>query len=156
MTSDEKIKIAPFAPQTKAVVGFVLKKGKVLLGERIKSSVNLGVGLYSGIGGKIGDSPKNPNESPEEALIREFMEEVKIRPTKFYKLGQVTFIFKNKPQRSKWNHTAIVYLITGFMGNPTPTESIKPRWFDVTRLPINKMWPDNWYWVPLAIKKNQL
>ena len=152
MTSDGKMKIAPFVPQTKAVVGFVLKKGKVLLGERIKSSVNLGVGLYAGIGGKIGDSDKNSKETPEQALIREFEEEVKIFPTKFTRIGQATFIFKDKPQESKWNHTAIVYLIHEYRGEPRPTESIRPKWFNFSNLPFEKMWPDNWYWVPLAIK----
>ena len=138
-------------PKTVSVVGFLLKDGKILLGERLSSSTNLGLGLYAGIGGKVGDSPENINETCDQALVREFQEEANITPVKFEQVGRVVFLFKNKPFTSKWNQVVFVYVVTEYAGTIRTTQSTKPVWFNIDKVPYKNMWVDNKYWLPFVL-----
>lgn len=139
-------------PTTVSVVGFLLKDNKILLGERLSSSTNLGLGLYAGIGGKVGDLPENVNESCNQALIREFGEEAGIVPTVFKQVGRVVFLFKNKPFASKWNQVVFVYVVTEYRGTIRTTQSTNPVWFDTDKIPYQNMWADNKYWLPFVLE----
>jgi 8-oxo-dGTP diphosphatase len=135
------------------VVGYIIKNGQVLLGLRKKVSWGLGENLVSGIGGKIGDIPGLENESNEEALIREFEEEIGVTPINFKHMGKVTFVFPNK---SKWNQIVEIYTILEWLGEPTETEVIKPKWYDKDKLPLELMWDDNRLWVPQVINGEKI
>ncbi|MDP2873965.1 MAG: NUDIX domain-containing protein [bacterium] len=127
-------------------VVFYLKHGnRVLLGLRKKVSLGLGENLIAGIGGKVGDSPEYRDETPEEALVREGLEEIGVTIRVYRRLGRVRFIYPHKPQ---WNQDVLAYVIDEWEGEPQETEVIKPLWFDTGGLPTAKMWPDNAYWVP--------
>lgn len=39
-----------------------------------------------------------------------------------------------------------------FSGEPTESEEMRPRWFDVNELPFDEMWGDDRIWLPLLIK----
>jgi len=134
---------------TPAVVGFLVKDNQVCLGLRKKVSFGLGENLISGIGGKIGDSPEIKDETPPQALVREFLEEVEVTPESFEDLGQVQFIFPHKP---KWNQIVRVYRISSWLGELKETEVIKPMWFEENQLPKDRMWDDNSYWLPRILK----
>ena len=58
----------------KVVVGYLLRDNEVLLGERKKVSLGLGQNIIAGIGGKV-----EGNETNEEALEREFLEEINVQ-----------------------------------------------------------------------------
>ena len=150
VTTLQKPIIIPFIPNTRAVVGFYITDNKILLGKRIISSTNLGVGLYSGIGGKLEDK-----ESSEEALIREFQEEVRTKPTYFSKIGQVIFIFTHKDKQSKWNSVVDVFRIDKLEGIPQSSSSIEPQFFDINNIPFKNMWHDNYYWLNDVIETNK-
>lgn len=127
------------------VVGFPKTQQKtVILGERKKVSLGLGKNLISGIGGKVGDDPRWSDESLDQALAREFQEEISVEITDFKRVGKIKFLFPAKP---KWNQLAYVYLITGWKGSPSETESILPLEFSPDDLPHKRMWDDNRYWV---------
>lgn len=130
---------------TPMVVGYLIKNGQVLLGLRKKVSWGLGENLVSGIGGKVGDTPEIANETNEEALVREFWEEIGITPTKFENMGKVRFIFPNKP---KWNSVVQIYNINEWKGEPVETEVILPIWYQIDNLPFAQMWDDGQYWTP--------
>lgn len=132
-----------------AVVGFMVRDNQVLLGLRKKVSLGLGENLISGIGGKVGDHPEFAKENPDQALVREFQEEVGVTPTVFEKCGRVRFIFPDKP---KWSQEVDIYRITKWQGVPRETESISPVWFEQNNLPKMRMWEDNVYWVPLVLR----
>ncbi len=128
---------------TPVVSGYPLEGSKVLLGLRKKVSFGLGENLISGIGGKLEEG-----EAPDEALIREFIEEVTVKPSIFRHMGQVIFLF---PHKEKWNQICDIYLIDEWEGEPLETEAINPLWFDKNELPESQMWDDNLIWLPKVL-----
>lgn len=130
-----------------AVVCFLRRGDEILLGLRKKVSLGLGENLIAGIGGKVGDKPEYQNETPEQALAREVLEEIRVTIRVYRRLGRVRFIFPHKP---KWNQDVWVYVVYEWEGEPQETETTKPLRFDPKRLPTSQMWPDNLYWVQRA------
>ena len=126
------------------------KDGQVLLGLRKKASNNLGEKLIAGIGEK-----QEPNDTLDQAFVREFNEETKIEISGFKMTGQITFLFPGKP---KWNQTAHVYLCTDsnteLQGDLQETESRKPEWFDIDNILWQRMWPDNQECIELVLDGN--
>jgi 8-oxo-dGTP pyrophosphatase MutT (NUDIX family) len=118
----------------------------VLLGLKKRG---FGEGKYNGFGGKL-----NPNETIEQAAIRELYEEVKVKvETKdIKKVGELTFAFPFVPQEKGWDQTVHVFLAKKWIGEPTESEEMRPQWFDIDRLPFEKMWQDDQYWLPLVLQ----
>ncbi len=137
---------------TPYVVGYLIKENKVLLGIRKKVSSELGANIIAGIGGHVGDHVEFQDETYDQALIREYQEEVAITPTKFEEIGQVRFIFPHKP---KWNQDVKVYVISEWKGEPQETEVIKPVWYDISDLPVDHMWDDAQYWLTDVLKERK-
>jgi 8-oxo-dGTP diphosphatase len=143
---DEHLKTgSAFVP---AVVCYFKKGDKVLLGIRKRVSLGLGKNLIAGIGGKVGDKPEYQDETLEEALAREVMEEISVRIVGFRRVGRVRFIWPDKP---KWQQEVIVFIVDNWEGEPQETEAMKPMWFSITSLPVSRMWDDNAYWVPKVL-----
>src|SRR5690242_6062547 len=101
-----------------SVVGFLISGDQILLGLRKKVSLGLGANLISGIGGKVGDTEDIADETHEEALIREFAEEIDVRVENYHKVGRVRFIFPAKP---KWQQDVTIYVIDEWTGEPQET-----------------------------------
>ena len=38
-----------------------------------------------------------------------------------------------------------------WQGEPTETEEMAPKWFDLDKIPYSKMWADDKYWLPSVI-----
>jgi hypothetical protein len=53
--------------------------------------------------------------------------------------------------KSDWNQQVIVYFCDTWQGEPTETEEMKPKWYDLTSIPYDSMWQDDKYWLPEAI-----
>ncbi len=104
-----------------------------------------GEGKYNGVGGKIEN-----NESPEQAMIRETEEEIKVTPIKYEKVGEIEFdeFYKENKQRLVFH----LYLVYEWSGNPTESEEMSPKWFDINNIPYDKMFPDDKYWLPLILQ----
>lgn len=126
-----------------------MKEDEVLLGERKKVALDLGLGLLAGIGGKVGDEIEFAGESDEEALGREVMEEIRVKVLKYKYMGRVRFLW---PHRPLWNQDVGVYVVTEWIGVPEETEAIKPYWFKQTQLPVDRMWDDNQYFIPKVLE----
>lgn len=135
-------------PTTPAVVGFFIKEDTVLLGLRKKTSTGLGDQLISGVGGKLEEG-----ETAEDALKREFKEEIDSEVISFREMGTVTFWWSDKP---KWNQHVTIYLIDTWVGEPHETDVIRPSWFDKNKLPLKQMWEDNNYWVPAVLNNKKV
>jgi 8-oxo-dGTP pyrophosphatase MutT (NUDIX family) len=119
----------------------LLKGDEILLGMKKRG---FGKGNYLGIGGKI-----EKGESSLEGVVRECREEigVELEKPKFH--GQVKFNFLARP---KWNSVVDVYSSETWAGVPAESEEIRPEWFKRSELPLEQMWYDNRYWLPLVLE----
>lgn len=129
---------------TEAVVGFMLRGDKVLLGLRKKVSDDLGQDNYAGIGGKL-----ESGEDADSCLVREIEEEIGVRVTEYKAAGNVRFI---NPHNVKWNMRVEIYIVTDWEGEPVETEVIKSVWFSRTDIPYENMFRDNKFWLPKVLE----
>ncbi len=95
---------------------------------------------WNGFGGKL-----QPEETVEQAAIRELKEEVNITPLKMERIGNLNFKFNNTGEEME----VTVFSITDFDGIPAESEEMRPVWFNKSEVPYEKMWADDKYWLPL-------
>jgi len=105
-----------------------------------------GVGRFNGVGGKPDDG-----ETIEETTIREAREEIGITAKKLSKVAELTFTF---PHNESWNQVVHTYFTDEWDGNPEETEEMSPKWFTVSEIPFDKMWPDDIFWLPKVLEGN--
>jgi len=116
------------------------KYPKVLLGLKKRG---FGTGRWNGFGGKV-----EVGETIEESARRETKEEAGIEVVNLEKVGIIDFEFENgMPTLEVHFFRAVDYL-----GEPSESEEMKPKWFSVDEIPYDHMWPDDRYWIPLFLK----
>ncbi len=120
---------------------YVIKENKVLL---IYKKKGHGKGLFNGIGGRI-----KKGEDIKESVIREAKEEVNIKVKDVIFCGKINF----DDEKGKWE--VYVYKANNFEGEPKETKECKPIWFEIDKIPYDKMWPDDKYWLPLVFKNKK-
>ncbi len=113
---------------------------KVLLGMKKRG---FGMGNWNGFGGKVEDG-----ESIEDATKRELFEEAGINALDLEKMGVLDFSWKNKPEDIL---EVNIFKCINFEGVITESEEMKPEWFDADKIPYDKMWSDDKYWIPLFL-----
>jgi len=118
------------------VITIIYQHLKILLGMK---KVRFGKGKYNGFGGGL-----NPGENLEECAMRETFEEADIKIITPKKIGQILFQFDYEEQ----DHLVHFFKTDKFEGNPKESEEMKPEWFDVNKIPYDKMWDDDQYWMP--------
>ena len=64
------------------------------------------------------------------------------------RLASLSFIF---PARPSWDQTAEVFVATEFAGEAAESDELIPRWFGIGSLPLDGMWDDARYWLPLVL-----
>ena len=104
-----------------------------------------GVNRFNGAGGKVKD---DQNESVEAAAKRETLEEINVQVVNMYKVAEHCFYFPNNPE---WDQFVHVYFSETWNGDPSESEEMKPKWFSLSELPYDKMWPDDIHWLPKVI-----
>lgn len=104
-----------------------------------------GAGRWVGLGGHIEDG-----EKPVQAAVREVAEEssLVISPDSVSHVACLTFVF---PARPSWDQTADVFATTEYSGEPAESDELIPRWFGTDDLPLDGMWDDAKYWLPLVL-----
>jgi len=105
-----------------------------------------GVGLWNGVGGKI-----ESGETVERALVRECQEEIGVTPTKYHKVAEHDFAMDTK-DAGTWHMQTHTYLCNQWEGEPIETDEMAPRWFPISTIPYDQMWPDDRYWLPLVLR----
>lgn len=123
----------------KATLCFLIKDNRILLGMKKRG---FGVGLWNGCGGKVHEED---GESVEEATIRETQEEFGVRTKGLKLMAELTFSF---PHKLDWGQVVYVYLCHDWTGEPSESEEMRPQWFENDKLPFDKMWADDPYWIP--------
>lgn len=126
-------------PQLTTLVLFI-DGDKILLAMKKR---RFGAGLWNGIGGKL-----DPDETVEQAAIRECQEEVMMTPKELEKIAVHDFLFVDDDFVMQV-HT---FICRKWEGEPEETEEMAPQWFNVHDIPFEKMWPDDIYWLPAALR----
>ena len=112
---------------------------RILLGMKKRG---FGTGRWNGFGGKLQEG-----ESVEEAALRELEEEVGLIPRDMKKRGIVTFVY-NDDQMTMEVH---IFSVTSFDGELAESDEMLPKWFARDEIPLEQMWPDDRYWLPLFL-----
>jgi len=120
-------------------LGFVLEKNKILLGMKKKG---LGEGRWNGFGGKV-----EAGETIEEGMKREFFEECGLEVKKVEPVGKIEFSWETKPTVLEVHFFKVIE----YNGEPKESEEMKPQWFEISKIPFEKMWKDDPYWMPLFL-----
>ncbi|MEN9920145.1 MAG: 7,8-dihydro-8-oxoguanine triphosphatase [Candidatus Parcubacteria bacterium] len=117
-------------------LGMVVQGNRVLLGMKKRG---FGEGRWNGFGGKLEEG-----ESIEEALVREFEEEVGVTPVSYEKVGILDFTFESEPKELEVH----IFKVTAYDGEPTESEEMRPQWFEFSSVPFEQMWIDDSHWFP--------
>lgn len=120
------------------------KVAKILLAMKKRG---FGKGRWNGVGGK----PK-ANETILQCAKREAYEEIGVRVGKIQKIGMIRFRFKFNP---KFDQNVYFYICERWEKVPSESEEMKPRWFAVNKIPYSKMWPDDKFWMPIALRNKK-
>ncbi|OHA79030.1 MAG: hypothetical protein A2V96_01885 [Candidatus Yonathbacteria bacterium RBG_16_43_6] len=112
----------------------------ILLGRKKRG---VGVGKWNGFGGKV-----EQGEKIEDAGRREVLEEAGIHLPDIEKTGIIHFEFEGSPEI--WE--VHIFRAKEFLGDPTESEEMEPKWFAIDEIPFEYMWQDDKFWVPLFLK----
>jgi len=109
-----------------------------------------GVGKWNGVGGKV-----QARESIEAAALRELKEEIGVESELLHleKAGHIKFYFK---ENNGWNQHVHIFFIRKWAGEPQETDEMRPQWYDVNKLPFDRMWIDDPYWLPRVISGKKI
>ncbi len=120
---------------------------EMLLGYK---KTGFGAGRWVGLGGHIEDG-----EKPVDAAVREVAEEsgLVVRPDSLSHAASLSFVF---PARPAWDQTAEVFITSQYTGEPTESDEVIPKWFEVSGLPFDGMWDDARYWVPAVLRGDRV
>ncbi|XP_027029660.1 oxidized purine nucleoside triphosphate hydrolase [Tachysurus fulvidraco] len=121
----------------------VVQPGRVLLGMKKRG---FGAGKWNGFGGKV-----HPGESIEQAARRELLEESGLTVNTLHKIGNITFEFVGETELMEVH----VFRADDYNGEPTESEEMRPRWFDLDKIPYSEMWADDVFWFPLMLQKKK-
>lgn len=123
-------------------VVFLRKEDQVLLAMKKRG---FGSGRWNGAGGKV-----EPDETKEQAMVRECQEEIAVTPQAFTKVAFLDFINKDKDNQP-YAIEVHGYICTKWQGTPTETEEMAPRWFAIADIPYTDMWADDEFWLPQVL-----
>ncbi|KAF4074019.1 hypothetical protein AMELA_G00249860 [Ameiurus melas] len=121
----------------------VVQPGRVLLGMKKRG---FGAGKWNGFGGKV-----HPGESIEQAARRELLEESSLTVDTLCKIGNITFEFVGETELMDVH----IFRADDYDGEPTESEEMRPRWFDIDKIPFGEMWADDVLWFPLMLQKKK-
>ena len=118
-----------------------VRDGRILLGMKKRG---FGAGKINGFGGKLEEG-----ESILEAAIRELVEEVGLEAEidKLKKVAELSFFFPHKTEKG-WDQKVHVFLIDDWKGEPTESDEMGFEWHDFDKIPFERMWDDDKYWIP--------
>ncbi|MFH1153641.1 MAG: 8-oxo-dGTP diphosphatase [Pseudomonadota bacterium] len=138
-TRIEDINWKDWAPTNRAVIIYLTTGNQVLL---IHKKRGLGSGKINAPGGHIQDG-----ETPEQAAVREYKEEVGLTPGGLLLRGKLYFQFLDGMRME-----GFVFTADSFHGDLVETAEAKPFWCPLDQIPLDRMWEDDFYWLPQLLK----
>ena len=122
---------------------YLVSGNKVLIAMKKRG---FGQGKLNGVGGKAKEG-----ESIEQAMLRETAEEIGVRLKSYRKAGTIDFYFTVSSEDKDWNQRVHVFIADKWEGEPSESEEMKPEWVDKDKIPLDRMWPDDRYWLAKAL-----
>ena len=116
----------------------IIKDDKILLAQKKRS---FGEGKFNGVGGKA-----EVGETIEQTMLRETKEEIGVVPKKYKLVGTIDFDEYMKGERVL--ETMFIYVASDYEGEPVESDEMRPAWFDLDKIPYDKMFPDDRLWLP--------
>jgi 8-oxo-dGTP pyrophosphatase MutT (NUDIX family) len=104
-----------------------------------------GAGKWNGVGGKL-----EAGETLEEALVRECIEEVGVRPTAWTAVAELDFV-QDAETSEPWHMFVYAYIADAWDGEPSESEEMRPKWFHLEDIPYGDMWDDDEFWLPYVL-----
>jgi 8-oxo-dGTP diphosphatase len=129
-----------------ATVCFLRRGNKVLLQERAPGRV--WAGRLNGPGGKV-----NVGETPQAAIVPEVAEETGLHLADPTMHGVLDLVF-GIPERSRLR--VVVFTGDMFSGRVRGGREGRLRWYAASRLPVDRMWPDMRFWLPIVLAGGSL
>ena len=122
---------------------YIQKDDSYLMLHRVKKENDLNQDKWIGVGGKF-----LPDESPEECLLRETLEETGLTLTSFSLRWIVTFVSE------RWE-TEYMYLYTadGFEGTLSDCDEGVLEWVPISRVPELELWEGDRIFLELLQKE---
>lgn len=120
------------------------KDNKILLGYKKRG---FGKDRWNGFGGKV-----ELGEDLLAAAQREVFEEVGIVAKDLEKVAEIDFNFSTDLEKLRVH----IFLILVYEGNIVETEEMRPAWFALDKIPYDKMWADDKYWLPLVLENKKV
>lgn len=111
----------------------------ILLGMKKRG---FGKGRWNGFGGKL-----EKGESIKNSVLREVKEEIGVKVLNLKKRGILNFIGVEE-----FPLEVHIFSSNSYEGSPIETDEMRPKWFRINKIPFDKMWPDDKYWLPLMVK----
>ena len=113
-----------------------------------------GVGRWNGTGGKF-DAEKG-DKSILDAAVRETKEEIGVDILNPEKVGLFHFRFPYKKECDGWDQDVHLFLVKEWQGKPAESEEMFPKWFPLDKIPYDKMWDDDKFWLPHILKGEKI
>lgn len=136
-------RLIDWRPDQVGTLLFLRHGGRVLLIEKRRGH---GAGKINGPGGK-----PEPGETPLDCVIRETHEEVGVRPLEPRLAGVFRFL-----DQADEDWLGFVYVADAWKGTPRTTAEAIPIWYPIDRLPFDRMWDDDRYWLPRVLAGERL
>jgi len=159
VTKYKEVMQKPLRPRT---VTFLIREDEVLVGLKVRG---FGKGNFLGIGGKVEDGKDRASADENFQLVvkkgaqREISEEigVDVQIEDLLPMGILRFYFPHVDDES-WNQEVHVFVARSWNGEPTAKQDakgqveIEPKWFKQAEVPLDKMWDDTHYWLPMVLQ----
>ncbi len=123
-----------------ASLSILIKDWKILLWEK---KTGFAKWVLNGVWWK-----QDGGETIEECMIREAREEIGIEISNPNKVALLHFYFTKKPE---YNIEVHVFLTPDYTWEIVESKEIKPFWFDIDKIPYDKMWKDDIIWLPRVL-----
>ncbi|MFP4153420.1 MAG: 8-oxo-dGTP diphosphatase [Alkalispirochaeta sp.] len=132
-----------FTPDDEAVLCFLRRTGSAGTAEvlLIEKKRGLGAGKVNGPGGK-----REGGETLQETAVRETEEEVGLKPVDPKHCGVLRFFFVDG-----YALEVHLFIARKWAGTLVETAEAIPFWVDEDRIPYDRMWEDDLYWLPKVL-----